>query len=313
MDAQAALAMSADVPADVPIPRWVGVAALLTIAVVFGANHVAARLTFDHGTGVATAVAIRSTGTALAVLALLRVARVPLRMPGATLRRALAIGLLMSAQSYCLYSSVARIPVALALLAFNTFPMVLALLSWAVGAERPRARTLVAMPVALAGLAIALDAFGWAPAAGSSGGATDLWPGVAFALGASFSFATALLMTTRWLGSVDGRLRTFLLMSVVAVVTLAAGALGGGFRLPADATGWLGLGLLTLLYGTAITSLFVVLPRLGAVNNAALLNIEPLAALGMAWLVLDQRIAAVQIAGGVVVIAAIIVLSTGRR
>lgn len=296
-----------------PIPRWLGVAALLTIAVVFGANHVAARLTFDHGTGVATAVAIRSTGTAFALLALLRLARVPLRMPGSTLRRALAIGLLMSVQSYCLYSAVARIPVALALLAFNTFPMVLALLSWASGAERPRPRTLVAMPVALAGLAIALDVFGWVPSAASSGRFASLWPGVAFALGASLSFATALLLTTRWLGEVDGRLRTLLLMSVIAVVTLAAGSLGGGFRLPADATGWLALGLLTLLYGSAITSLFVVLPRLGAVNNAALMNVEPLAALAMAWLVLDQRIAVSQIAGGVVVIAAIIVLSTGRR
>ena len=296
-----------------PVPRWVGVASLLTIAVVFGANHVAARLAFDHGTGVSTAVAIRSTGTAFAVLALLRLSRVPLRMPGATLRRALAIGLLMSAQSYCLYSAVARIPVALALLAFNTFPMVLALMSWAIGAERPRARTLVAMPVALVGLATALDVFGWVPRAGDSASAVSLWAGVAFALGASLSFATALLLTTRWLGGVDGRLRTFLLMSVVAVVTIAAASIGGGFRLPADATGWLGLGLLTLLYGTAITSLFVVLPRLGAVNNAALLNVEPLAALAMAWLVLDQRIAASQIAGGVVVIAAIIVLSTGRR
>jgi drug/metabolite transporter (DMT)-like permease len=298
---------------DKPVPRWAGVATLLLIAVVFGSNHVAARLAFDHGAGVTTAVAIRSSVTALAVLSLLLLARVPLRMPAPTLRRGLAIGLLMSAQSYCLYSAVARIPVALALLAFNTFPVVLALLSWASGAERPLPRTLVAMPVALAGLAMALDVFGWAPADAQSGGFTRMWPGVAFALGASVSFATALLLTTRWLGDVDGRLRTFLLMSVIAVVTLAVSVIGDGFRLPTDATGWLGLGLLTLLYGTAITTLFVVLPRLGAVNNAAVLNVEPLAALAMAWLVLDQRIAFSQIAGGVVVIVAIVVLTTGKR
>ena len=72
------------------------------------------------------------------------------------------------------------------------------------------------------------------------------------------------------------------------------------------------VGVLMIL-GIIYYSLFVVLPRLGAVNNAAILNIEPLVALAMAWLVLDQRIAPVQIAGGAVVIAAIIVLSTGRR
>jgi drug/metabolite transporter (DMT)-like permease len=46
-------------------------------------------------------------------------------------------------------------------LVFNTFPLILSLLSWAAGAERPTRRMLAMMPVALAGLALALDAGGW--------------------------------------------------------------------------------------------------------------------------------------------------------
>ena len=296
-----------------PSGRWRSVAMLLLVAAAFGANHVAARLAFDHGTSVSFAVAVRSGVTALALLALLRVARAPLRLPAPTLMRALVVGALVSVQSYCLYSAVARIPVALALLAFNTLPVMLGLMSWITGGERPTPRTWVAMPVALAGLAIALDAFGWVPRSSTNAGTGALGAGVAFALAASVSMAAVLLLTTRWLGAVDGRLRTVILMSVVAAVTLAAGAASGGFALPADGIGWLGLALLTVLYGTAITVLFTVLPRLGAVNNAAIMNFEPVAALALGWLVLDQRIAASQVAGGLIVIAAIVVLTAGRR
>ena len=40
---------------------------LIGVAFVFGANHVAARVAFDHGLDVATAVAVRSLGTAAVV------------------------------------------------------------------------------------------------------------------------------------------------------------------------------------------------------------------------------------------------------
>ena len=40
------------------LPRWLGVSLLLLIAVTFASNHVAARLAFDHGANVTTAVAV---------------------------------------------------------------------------------------------------------------------------------------------------------------------------------------------------------------------------------------------------------------
>lgn len=287
-----------------PIPRWAAVALLLGMATVFGSNHVAARVAFEHGANVTTAVAFRSTGTALVVLVLLLANGVSLLVPRATFRRALLIGVVLAVQSYCLYSAVALIPVALALLAFQTFPMVLAILSWLTGGERPARRVVVAMPVALAGLTLALDVAG--SSAQMSGRWSEIGPGVLWAMGASLAFALVLFLTTRWLGGVDGRLRSFFSMSVVAVVTLTAGALTDGFALPADGTGWLALVLLTAFYGTAITSMFVLLPRLGgAVNNAAILNFEPIAVLAIAWVVLGQAVTPLQALGAVVVVGAI--------
>jgi drug/metabolite transporter (DMT)-like permease len=295
--------------AEQPIPRWAGIALLLAIAVVFGSNHIAARVAFDHGTNVTTAVAFRSAGTALFVLGLLLANGVSLALPAATRGRAALIGLMLAVQSYCLYSAVAVIPVALALLAFQTFPMVLALVSWVAGGERPSRRVLLAMPVALAGLALALDVYG------KSGDVAGRWgeigAGVLWATGASLAFAGVLFFTTKWLPAVDGRLRSFMIMSVVAVVTITGGAVADDFRLPADTIGWVALALLVAFYGTAITSLFVVLPRLGAVNNSVVLNFEPIAVLAIAWMVLDQKVAPLQVLGAFIVVGAII--ATGRK
>ena len=286
-----------------PLSPRAGVLALLTIAVVFGSNHVAARIAFDHGASVATAVTVRSGVTAVALYFWLRTIGVTFALPRPTLARACAIGALVALQSFCLYSAVARIPVALALLAFNTFPMLLALMSWGSGAGRPATRTLLAMPVALAGLALALDVFG--KAGDLAGRWAEIGVGVGWALGAALSFALVLLLTSRWLNDMDGRLRTFLTMGVTAVVVALAGVATEAFSLPRDSQGWLGLALLTVLYGTAITALFVVLPRLGAANYAVVLNIEPIAVLFLAWGILGQSVTPLQLLGALIVIGAI--------
>ena len=98
-------------------------ATLLLIALMMGANHVAARFAFNDGVDVATAVASRSIVTALVVLAILAVQGVRPRFTPRQRRALPAIGLLIGVQSLCIYSAVARLPVALALLAFNTYPL----------------------------------------------------------------------------------------------------------------------------------------------------------------------------------------------
>jgi len=294
-----------------PIPRWVGIVLLLAIATTFGGNHIAARVAFDHGTNVTTAVAFRSTGTALFVLTLLLWNGISLRLEKQTFARSVLIGLLITVQSFCLYSAVALIPVALALLVFQTFPMLLALISWLAGGERPSRRVRLAMPVALVGLALALDV--WGKSGDMAGRWAEVGAGVTWAFGASVSFASALYLITRWLGSMDGRLRSFLFMSVVAVVVLTGGTFSNAFVLPADNIGWIALALLTALYGIAITSTFVLLPRLGAVNNAAVLNFEPIAVLAIAWPILGQAVAPSQILGALIVVGAIMWMGAERR
>jgi drug/metabolite transporter (DMT)-like permease len=228
------------------------------------------------------------------------------------------IGLLILVQSVCIYSAVARIPVALALLTFNTFPLLYTVLSWVVNNRRPPVGTPVAMVAALVGLTLALGVPQNAPAFFAANG--QMLAGVLFALAASLSFALVMVLTDRWLLTVDGRIRSCVSMTVVAlgavgIALLAAqsGVPAAAWRLPHDPTGWAALGCLTLLYGIAITSIFVLFARLDMTNNAIALNFEPVAALTLGWLLLGQTVGWLQLVGMCVVLAAIISLGLIKR
>jgi len=288
-------------------------ATLLLIALMMGANHVAARVAFEHGVDVVTAVAFRSGVTALVVGLIVAQLRVPLAV-GVRERRALAgIGVLIAVQSVCLYSAVARLPVALALLAFNTYPLWTALWARVIYQHRAERRVLLAMPVMLAGLALALDVLGATSGLGAAAQWQQIGAGVAFALAAAATFGLALVVTQHEAAAVDGRLRTATTMAIVGTLALAACAAKGGMHLPDAPAGWAGLMALTALYGTAFTIMFTVLPKLGVVGNSAIMNVEPIFALVLAWAVLGQRIAAIQVLGGLVVVATVITLGLRRK
>jgi drug/metabolite transporter (DMT)-like permease len=288
-------------------------ATLLLIALMMGANHVAARIAFNDGADVATAVVFRSATTALVIVAILAMQGVRVAFSARHKRFLPVIGLLIGVQSLCLYSSVARLPVALALLAFNTYPIWTALWAALLYRQKPERALLLAMPVILLGLALALDVLGAASGLGTSGQWARIGAGVGFALAAAGTFGLALVLTQHEAGDVDGRVRTATTMTIAGLVGLATVAVQGGFHLPASATGWGGLAALTFLYGTAFTIMFTVLPRLGVVGNSAIMNVEPVFALVLAWLLLAQAIAPVQVVGALLVVGAVMALGLRRK
>jgi drug/metabolite transporter (DMT)-like permease len=286
---------------------------LLLIALMMGANHVAARLAFNSGLDVATAVASRSLVTAAVVGLILFLNRVPLQPDARQRRGLLVVGLLVGIQSQCLYSAVARLPVALALLAFNTYPMWTALWDRLIYKRAPERAVLLAMPVILLGLALALDVLGATSGLGSVGQWQRIGSGVAFALAAAGTFGLALVLTQHETAGLDGRVRTAGTMVLTGLMALGVMGMQGGPHWPQAVVGWWGLAALTFLYGTAFTIMFTVLPRLGVAGNSAIMNVEPVFALVLAWAILGQAIAPVQIAGALLVVGAVMWLGLRKR
>ena len=288
-------------------------ATLLLIAFMMGANHVAARLAFNHGVDVVTAVSFRSVLTALVVGLILWQQKVHIQIESSHKKYMLIIGGLIAVQSVCLYSSVARLPVALALLAFNTYPLSTAFWARVLYKHQAEKAVLWSMPILLAGLALALDVLGAASGLGAAEHWSQIGAGVAFALAASATFGLALVYTQHETTGLDGRVRTFSSMSIVGILAVAAAMSQGGFHLPQATAGWWGLGMLTFLYGTAFTILFTVLPKLGVVGNSAIMNVEPVFALVLAWALLDQSIAPIQLVGAFLVVGTVMWLGLRKR
>ncbi|MBN8491514.1 MAG: DMT family transporter [Burkholderiales bacterium] len=286
---------------------------LLLLACMFGGNHVAARFALDHGVDVPSAVAVRSLVTAAVVALIVALNRVPLQLDARQRKVMPLIALLVAVQSLCLYSAVARIPVGLALLAFNTYPLWTALAARLLYGHRPERAVLVAMPLILFGLALALDVFGAASGLGLQAHWARMGSGVGFALAAGATFGLVLVLTQHEVAGLDGRLRTAITMAIVGVLALLGSFTQGGLHWPNAVAGWWGLALLTLLYGTAFTIMFTLLPKLGVVGSSPILNVEPVAALAMAWLWLGQTISAVQVVGALLVVGTVMALGLRRR
>jgi len=290
------------------LPPRLGIVILIVVASCFAANHLSARIAFDHGASVGFAVAVRASSTALFLFFLLKLQKIAFVLPAGTRGWALLAGVLIAVQSYCLYSAVSLIPPALALLVFQTSPMLYVLLTWAFGKQQPRAAALAPMLLALAGLALALNIRSDQLEARWS----EIGVGVSWAFASGVSMAFVYFLNANALAALDGRLRTFVMTAVTAAIVIVAAGSAGAMRLPGDTIGVAGIASLTIFYCTAIIGLFAVLPRVPPAATAAL-NFEPIALLGLTWVFLDQRASALQIAGAFLTVGAIAWLGATKR
>ena len=288
-------------------PR-LGLGILVGASTAFAANHLAARFAFDHGASVAAAVTVRAASTALVLLVVMRLQGIALALPRGLRGRALLAGVLVASQSYCLYSAVAVIPPALALLVFQTSPVFYLLLTWALGKEPPRLSALPPMLLALVGLMFALDlrfdqlAARW----------NEIGTGVTWALASNASMVVVYYLNANALKPVDSRLRTFAMTAVAAVLVFVAGAAAGTHALPKDAVGWIGLVCLTVFYCIAMISLFYALPRVPAASTVAL-NFEPVALLVLAFLFLGHTLTPLQLLGALLTVGGIVWLGLSKK
>ena len=59
--------------------------------------------------------------------------------------------------------------------------------------------------------------------------------------------------------------------------------------------------------------MFTLLPKLGVVGSSPILNVEPVAALAMAWLWLGQAMSPMQVGGAVIVVGTVMALGLRRQ
>jgi drug/metabolite transporter (DMT)-like permease len=265
----------------------------------FGAMAVFGKLAYDAGASVGTLLAVRFTLAATMFWVL-----VPLRdiraLPGRDVRAGLALGACGYAlQAGCYFVALGRIEAPLLGLLLYTFPAIVAAAAVALGRERFGARHVIAVCLAGGGLTLAL--------AGAGEGALDPL-GVALGIGAACVYSVYILVSD----GIAGRVRPQVLATLVctgAAVTLLAGSIAlGEFRpgeMSAAGWGWL-LCLAAVSTVAAISLFFAGLERVGPTMAAILSTVEPLVTILLAFVVLGERLGAIQLLGGALVLAAVV-------
>lgn len=274
---------------------WGGGALALFAAAAFGFHNVIVRMALDGGSDPETLLALRGPFAAAAIYLYCRLRGQPLRIDGGARFAALGLGLVLALQSFGLLAAFQRIPVSLAILVFYTFPILVAILAVAVERARPSALTLLAILLAFAGLALALDV---------SAGAFD-WDGVAFAALAAAGMTCTVLAGARVVRAAGPVATSFHSILVSGVVFLALVALRDGPTLPEDGAGWIAFAAVPVTYLIAVMSFFFAIATIGGPRVALFLNAEPIVVIALAAALLGETLSPLQAAGAVLVVTAI--------
>jgi drug/metabolite transporter (DMT)-like permease len=256
-----------------------------------------------------TAAALRCA-YALPVLAVLAgwERRLRGRRPRRERQLALAAGVLLGLELLVWHHSIVNVGAGLATALFANLQIVfVAVVAWAVLGERPSRRLLLALPVVVAGTllvsgALEQGAYGSDPALGAVFGVLA---------GITYGGFFLLFRRTGTSGALAGPL---LDVSLAAAVTAAVAGLAlGDLDL---AAGWAAHGWLALLALSAQVLGFVLLgsalPRLQAAAGSMLIMLQPVIAIGFGVLLLAEQPTMLQLAGVVLLLAGVLVASTGR-
>ncbi len=292
-----------------------GLGFALVSASSFGLSGVLGKGLLETGWTAGAAVLLRVTVAAL-VLAIPTIMR--LRGSWGALRRhawlVVAFGLVpVAGTQFCFFQAVARLPVGIALLLEYTAPVVIIGWLWARHGHRPSPVTVIGAVIALGGLLLVLDIV--------SGQAVDL-VGAIWALVGMVGAATYFV-----LGAHDAEGLPPIALAgggmVVGAIGLTLGGLSGlvpmTFRSASVSLGgrlvpwWvdvLALGVLTA--AIAYASGIAASRRLGSRLASFVALTEVLFALLFAWVLLGELPRPVQLLGGVVLLAGVVVVKLGE-
>lgn len=290
-------------------PRPMAIALLIMCATLFAGNHIGARFAFDNGAGLLFAVLARSLLSLIFMFSIVKLRKASMKIPAHLIKWQLLLGFLIAAQSALLYSAITLIPVAMALLLVNTWPMMFIMANWISGKSKPNVKMFLLLVMILIGLILVLNIDLSAPI-------SDDWLlGVCFGIASAIFLATTMWVTQYQLAGIAGSVRSAYIMMIVVISMLLAGVFGilpGGLDLPHNTTGWAGIGALAVLYGIAVTTLFVLTPRLDMARNSPILNFEPVASLFLSYVFLGQFLNSLQLIGGAIVVLGIMAIGMSR-
>lgn len=226
---------------------------------------------------------------------------------GREVRLAWLAGVLFAVDLELWHHGIAAVGAGLSTVIANLQVVVVGVVAWLVLGERPSARVVAAVPVALSGVALISGVVG----SGAYGDRPAL--GAVYSLLTAVAFGGFLLVLRA--ANTDLRRPAGPLFHATASSAGALSLIGlalGELELPGwEAQGWL---VLLALSGQVVgyLAISISLPRLPAVVTSILLLVQPVLGVALAALIVDEEPSGVQLAGVGLVIAGVLVAAFRR-
>lgn len=278
--------------------RTTGVVLIAVSAASFGTMAIFARLAYDDGADVTAVLFLRFSIATVCMAAVLRLRG--RRWPRSRALAGLAAmgGIGYVGQSLSFFTALTLAPASLVTLLLYAYPAIVTVLSIVVLGTRLTVPKALALGVALAGTVLTI------------GPELDGEPlGIVLGLSAAFIYSVYILAGSR-LTPLSGALPSATAVMASASVVYAVIVVVQRPTFPSTAGSWAAVaGIALLSTVVAITTFFAGMERVGAADASTLSTLEPVVTVVLAAVVLDERIALVQLAGGLLILLAVVVLA----
>ncbi len=283
--------------------RTAGILLILLSGASFGALGIFGRVAYASGASTTTVLFLRFTLAALLLGAVMAARRMPLPRGRVLGSLVLLGGVGYVGESLAYFSALRHASAGLTSLLLYLYPALVALLSVVVDRERMTRVRVMAILLALGGTALTIDL---------DGGAASP-KGIVLGVLSALLYALYVFTSSRMVGPAGP-------LAAATVILGSAGVVYGGMMvaqgpvLPQTPQGWMAVaGLILVSTVVAVLAFFWGLERVGPVTASLLSTVEPLVAVLLGALLLEERLSLPQGVGGLLILTAVVLLARPER
>jgi drug/metabolite transporter (DMT)-like permease len=277
---------------------------VLGSAAGFATLAIFAKLAYASGLGTEQTLAFRFLLAAIGMWVLATViGQNPLRLHRHQIITLLALGgIVYTAQALTYFVALRTLPASLVVLIAYIYPSLVVVAGWVFLRRSVSHWHWVALAASFVGVALLVG-----------GTRFELSWGLVLAIASPMIYTGYILVGERVMSFVPAVAASAVIMSGAAVAFCLLAGLNHELALPRNANGWAVVVGIALFPTMVAISLFMAgLPRVGAARAALMSTVEPVITVVLAVVLLGDRLSAIQVVGGVLVLLAVIIVQAAH-
>ena len=213
------------------------------------------------------------------------------------------MGALYVGQSTCFFISSIRIPVAVTSILLYLYPVFVTILAWMFLRERLSRLKLAALALALGGCVLTLGA----PQVGGD------WLGIGLGIAAAVLYSIYIVLGARFQAGIPSAVAAFYVMASAGAIFVTIGLATGQLNLQIEREAYAAIVGLALVCTVVALYLFLVgVKRIGPSQASIVSTVEPVGTAVLGAVLLGESLGGLQVAGGALVLLAVLLLSARR-